>query len=49
MTTHDTPDYTYVYLNPDGSYSSAFKADWDAIIFRQFPNGDLAPDSFWDL
>ncbi len=47
MGTIPESEYEPIWMNPDGSLVSAFKAWDDAILFRQYPNGDLVPAAFF--
>jgi hypothetical protein len=48
MGSNSISEFEYVYLNPDGSFVSAFKAYDDAEVFRQYPDGNLVPNSFYE-
>jgi hypothetical protein len=48
MGSNSISEFEYVYLNPDGSFVSAFKAHDEAEVFREYANGDLVPNSFYE-
>lgn len=49
MATVSYPEWKFVFLNTDGTWTGSwFKAEWDASIFRELPDGSLVPEAFYE-